>query len=406
MSCINVTNEIGTLKKVMLHRPSDELLSLTPEALEELLFDDIPFLKIAQKEHDNFAKVLKNNGVEVLYLEDLVADVIKDKEIKIAFIDEYIKEAELYSEECQEKVKDYLMAIKNEKKLVLKTMEGFRKKDIALNSTSLSNLTEDENSILIKPMPNLYFTRDPFACVGNGVNINTMYSTTRKRETLYGEYVFKHHKDYKGKVPFYYDRHSLPSIEGGDILNLTNETVAVGLSHRTTAVAIDAFAKNIFANKNSIKNILVFEIPKKRAFMHLDTVFTQIDYDKFTIHPGILGPLNLYNIEKKAKGEIKISHFDTTLEKILGKYSTSKTVELIKCGGDDPVVSEREQWNDGSNTLCIAPGKIIVYSRNEVTNEILNKKGLKVIEIPDSELSRGRGGPRCMSMPFYREELK
>ena len=406
MSCINVTNEIGTLKKVMLHRPSDELLSLTPEALEELLFDDIPFLKIAQKEHDNFAKVLKNNGVEVLYLEDLVADVIKDKEIKIAFIDEYIKEAELYSEECQEKVKDYLMAIKNEKKLVLKTMEGFRKKDIALNSTSLSNLTEDENSILIKPMPNLYFTRDPFACVGNGVNINTMYSTTRKRETLYGEYVFKHHKDYKGKVPFYYDRHSLPSIEGGDILNLTNETVAVGLSQRTTAVAIDAFAKNIFANKNSIKNILVFEIPKKRAFMHLDTVFTQIDYDKFTIHPGILGPLNVYNIEKKAKGEIKISHFDTTLEKILGKYSTSKTVELIKCGGDDPVVSEREQWNDGSNTLCIAPGKIIVYSRNEVTNEILNKKGLKVIEIPDSELSRGRGGPRCMSMPFYREELK
>ena len=406
MSCINVTSEIGALKKVMLHRPANELLLLTPETLEELLFDDIPYLKIAQKEHDNFAKVLKDNGVEVLYLEDLVAEVIKDKEVKSAFIDEYIKDAGLYSEEYKEKVKDYLLAIKNEKKLILKTMEGFRKKDIASSSSSLFDMTGDENDILIKPMPNLYFTRDPFACVGNGVSINRMYSTTRNRETIYGDYVFKHHKDYKGQVPFYYDRHSPPSIEGGDILNLTEKTVAVGLSQRTSAVAIDAFAKNIFANKNEIKNILVFDIPKKRAFMHLDTVFTQIDYDKFTIHPGILGPLNVYNIEKKAKGEVKISHFDTTLEKILGKYSTSKTVELIKCGGQDNLVSEREQWNDGSNTLCIAPGKIIVYSRNEVTNEILNKKGLKVLELPDSELSRGRGGPRCMSMPFYRDDIK
>ena len=406
MSCINVTSEIGALKKVMLHRPANELLLLTPETLEELLFDDIPYLKVAQKEHDNFAKVLKDNGVEVLYLEDLVAEVIKDKEVKSAFIDEYIKDAGLYSEEYKEKVKDYLLAIKNEKKLILKTMEGFRKKDIASSSSSLFDMTGDENDILIKPMPNLYFTRDPFACVGNGVSINRMYSTTRNRETIYGDYVFKHHKDYKGQVPFYYDRHSPPSIEGGDILNLTEKTVAVGLSQRTSAVAIDAFAKNIFANKNEIKNILVFDIPKKRAFMHLDTVFTQIDYDKFTIHPGILGPLNVYNIEKKAKGEVKISHFDTTLEKILGKYSTSKTVELIKCGGQDNLVSEREQWNDGSNTLCIAPGKIIVYSRNEVTNEILNKKGLKVLELPDSELSRGRGGPRCMSMPFYRDDIK
>ena len=406
MSCIHVTSEIGVLKKVMLHRPSNELLLLTPETLEELLFDDIPFLRIAQKEHDGFAKALKDNGVEVLYLEDLVAEVIKDADVKKAFIDEYVDDAGIYSKEYKEKVREYLMAIKDEKKLVLKTMEGFRKKEISSSSKSLFDIVGGENDILIKPMPNLYFTRDPFACVGNGVSINTMYYETRRRETLYGEYVFKYHKDYKDKVPFYYDRHSFPSIEGGDILNLTNKTVAVGLSQRTTALGIDAFAKNVFSAENEIENILVFEIPKKRAFMHLDTVFTQIDYDKFTIHPGILGPLNVYNIEKKAKGEFSISHFDTTLEKILGKYSTSSNVELIKCGGGDHIVSEREQWNDGSNTLCIAPGKIIVYSRNEVTNEILNKKGLKVIEIEDSELSRGRGGPRCMSMPFFREDLK
>jgi len=406
MSCIHVTSEIGVLKKVMLHRPSNELLLLTPETLEELLFDDIPFLKIAQKEHDEFAKALKDNGVEVLYLEDLVADVIKDQDIKKAFINKYVEDAGLYVDEYKEKVKDYLMAIKDEKKLILKTMEGFRKKDIPSNSSSLFDLVGNENDVLIKPMPNLYFTRDPFACVGNGVSINTMYSITRNRETIYGDYIFKYHKDYKGNVPFYYERHSVPSIEGGDILNLTNKTVAVGLSQRTTASGISAFANNIFSKKNEVENVLVFEIPKKRAFMHLDTVFTQIDYDKFTIHPGILGPLNVYNIEKKAKGEIHISHFDTTLEKVLGKYSTSSKVELIKCGGEDYIVSEREQWNDGSNTLCIAPGKIIVYSRNEVTNEILYKKGLKLIELQDSELSRGRGGPRCMSMPFFREDVK
>ncbi|MGP1437770.1 MAG: arginine deiminase [Treponema sp.] len=404
MSCINVTSEIGVLKKIMLHRPSNELLLLTPDSLEELLFDDIPFLKVAQKEHDTFAKVLKDNGVEVLYLEDLVAEVIKDKDIKTAFINEYVEEAQISSNEYKELVKEYLHNIKDEKALVLKTMEGFRQKEIP--ASRLIDIVESGNDILIKPMPNLYFTRDPFACVGNGVSINTMYSTTRKRETLYGDYVFRYHKDYKGKVPFYYDRNSFPSIEGGDILNLTEKTIAVGLSQRTTAQAIDAFAKNIFAGENSVKNILVFRIPQKRAFMHLDTVFTQIDYDKFTIHPGILGPLCVYNIEKKSKGEIKLSECDTTLEKILGKYSTSDKVELIKCGGDDALVSEREQWNDGSNTLCIAPGKIVVYSRNEVTNEILNKKGLQVIELPDSELSRGRGGPRCMSMPFYRENLK
>lgn len=404
---INVKSEIGSLKKVMLHRPGRELLLLTPETLEELLFDDIPFLKIAQREHDGFAQALRNAGVEVLYLEDLMAETIKDASVKNAFIEQYLNDAELYSSDYREAVKEHLLSIKDEKELVLKTMEGFRKKEFSISQSSLFDIAGSPDDILIKPMPNLYFTRDPFACVGNGVTVHRMYSTTRNRETIYGKFIFKEHKDYKGHVPFYYDRDGVPSIEGGDVLNLTDKTVAVGLSQRTSACAIDAFAKNVFANEQTkIENILVFDIPKKRAFMHLDTVFTQIDYDKFTIHPGILGPLNVYNIERSSKGSMKISHFDTTLEEILGKYSTSSHVELIRCGAGDSLQAEREQWNDGSNTLCIAPGKIIVYSRNEITNELLNSKGLEVIEIEDSELSRGRGGPRCMSMPFFRDDLK
>ncbi len=406
MSIINVYSEIGRLKKIMLHRPGKELLLLKPDSLEELLFDDIPFLKVAQKEHDAFAKALEKNGVEVLYLENLMAETIKEDKVKEMFIARYLEDANIYSDYYKKAIKEYLMSIKDEKELVLKTMEGVRKYEIPSNAKSLFDITGSKDDILIDPMPNLYFTRDPFATIGMGVSIHKMYSKTRNRETIYGDFIFKYHQSYKGQVPFYYERDSIPSIEGGDVLNLTEKTIAVGLSERTKPQAIDTFAKNVFSSdKSKVSNILVFEIPKKRAFMHLDTVFTQIDYDKFTIHPGILGPLNVYNIEKSTNGEIKISYIDTTLEKILGKYSTSKSVELIKCGGDDMLASEREQWNDGSNTLCIEPGKILVYSRNEITNDILRKKGLNVIEIEDSELSRGRGGPRCMSMPFERENL-
>lgn len=410
MSVINVKSEIGTLKRVMLHRPGKELLNLTPGTLEELLFDDIPFLKTAQQEHDAFAKVLSENGTEVVYLEDLAAQTIAENPaVKEQFLRQYVAESRLHFQYYREAALDYLNSIKDEKQLILKTMEGINIKEIpAPSQSSLSYYTSDKEGMLIAPMPNLYFTRDPFACIGNGVSINTMYSVTRNRETIYGDYIFKYHKDYAGKVPAYYSRNDVPSIEGGDILNISSGTIAIGLSQRTSAPAIDKIARNIlFEEDAEIKTILVFEIPAIRAFMHLDTVFTQIDYDKFTIHPGIMGPLKVFEIKRgTGSGELKVSVLDTTLEKILEKYSGTGNAELIQCAGGDKIAAEREQWNDGSNTLCISPGKIIVYERNEVTNEILRKKNITVLEIPSAELSRGRGGPRCMSMPLYREALK
>ncbi len=406
MSAINVTSEIGDLKKVMLHRPGKELLNLTPDTLDELLFDDIPFLKNAQEEHDAFAKVLSDNGVEVIYLEDLAAKAIaQSKEIREKFLHQYIEEAEIYSDYYKKEIFNYLDAIKDEKELILKTMEGINVKEIPLkNKNTLSNLVLDSGAMLINPMPNLYFTRDPFACIGQGVSLNKMYSVTRCRETIYGEYVFNHHPEYKGKVEKYYDRYDPPRIEGGDILNINAKTLAIGISQRTSANAIDTIAQNIFFKSNStIETVLAFQIPAIRAFMHLDTVFTQIDHDKFTIHPGILGPLRVFELTKGAKdGEVNVKQIDSTLEKILEKYTGLDKVELIQCAGGDKIGSEREQWNDGSNTLCVKPGTIVVYERNDITNEILDKLGLKVLAIPSGELSRGRGGPRCMSMPFQR----
>lgn len=406
---ISVKSEIAPLKRVLLHRPGKELENLTPDTLERLLFDDIPFLEVAQAEHDAFAQVLRDNGVEVVYLEDLMAEVLDlSDEIRDEFIKQWIREAGISTGKYQQKIYDFMMQYKDDnKKLVMKTVEGIVLKELNYDKNdSLVDLMSEPSKLVIDPMPNLYFTRDPFACIGNGVSLNKMYSVTRNRETIYGEYIFKYHPEYKGQVELYYNRYNPFHVEGGDILNINDKVLAVGISQRTEADAVEMLAKNIFASEDcKIRTILAFDIPVSRAFMHLDTVFTQIDYDKFTVHPGILGPLVVYEITPGAeKGEIHVKTVNDELEHILEKH-VGRKVTLIKCGGEDRIAAEREQWNDGSNTLCIAPGTIVTYQRNTVTNELLRANGLNVLEIPSAELSRGRGGPRCMSMPLIREDL-
>ncbi len=408
MAAINVKSEIKPLKKVLLHRPGNELLNLTPDTLERLLFDDIPFLEVAQAEHDAFAQVLRDNGVEVVYLEDLMAEVLDlSEEIRDEFLKQWIKEAGVVTEKWTKKLYDFMIeyAGGDNKKLVLKSMEGIKLNEVRYNKEdSLVDLISDSSELVADPMPNLYFTRDPFACIGNGVSLNKMYSVTRNRETIYGEYIFKYHPDYKGQVDKYYDRYAEFHIEGGDILNLNDKVLAIGISQRTQPDAIERLARKVFHDeKATIDTILAFDIPSSRAFMHLDTVFTQIDYDKFTIHPGILGPLVVYEITKADDGH-KVTKVETDLESILEKHLGVEKVTLIKCGGEDRIAAEREQWNDGSNTLCIAPGVVVVYERNTVTNALLKEMGVKCLSIPSAELSRGRGGPRCMSMPLVRED--
>ena len=402
---INVKSEIKPLKKVLLHRPGKELLNLTPDTLERLLFDDIPFLKVVQQEHDAFAQILRENGVEVVYLEDLAAETISQcPDLKKQFLEQFITEGGVLVPEYREALMKLFESYTDNKELIMKTMEGVKYGELKLNSDSLISKLIDENELILDPMPNLYFTRDPFASIGHGVSLNKMYSVTRNRETIYADYIFKHHNDYKGKVPYFYERDNQFHIEGGDILNLNDKVLAIGISQRTQAAAIDQIAKNIFdSSDSSIKTILAFKIPETRAFMHLDTVFTQIDHDKFTIHPNIMGPLEVYELTKNGN-KIEVKLLQDTLKSILEKYLGVPNVTLIKCGGEDRIAAEREQWNDGSNTLCIAPGVIVVYERNDVTNELLRRAGLKVLEMPSAELSRGRGGPRCMSMPLVRED--
>ena len=407
MSGVNVKSEIKPLKKVLLHRPGKELLNLTPNTLEELLFDDIPFLKVAQEEHDAFAQALRDNGVEVFYLEDLMAEVLEaNPELREQFLKQWIEEAGIRTDRYQKIIFDYMQEnYPDAKDFVLKTMEGINLTELHTDkSNSLVDLVSESSKMVVAPMPNLYFTRDPFAMIGNGVSINRMYSQTRNRETIYGDYIFKNHPDFVG-TPEYYSRNDTFHIEGGDILNINEHVLAIGISQRTEPDAIDHIAHNIFNDETSpIDTILAFNIPVSRAFMHLDTVFTQIDRDKFTIHPGIMGPLTVFEITPDGKGGTKIRERNEDLESVLSEYVGEK-VTLIPCGGGDRIAAEREQWNDGSNTLCVRPGTVVVYQRNNVTNDVLYKQGINCLEMPSAELSRGRGGPRCMSMPAWREAL-
>ena len=408
MKGISVRSEVAPLKKVLLHRPGRELLNLTPASMERLLFDDIPFLKVAQEEHDAFAQLLRDNGVEVVYLEDLMTDVLRlHPELKEQFLMQWLEEGGIHTEKWQQKLLSYLTENFEGKELILKTMEGINLKecyDVERNH-SLVDMASFEQKLIVDPMPNLYFTRDPFGSIGSGISLNKMRFPTRNRETIYADYIFKYHPDYTG-TPLYTKRTAFFNIEGGDILNLNDKVLAVGVSQRTSPEALEALSINLFADPDcTIRTVLAFAIPSSRAFMHLDTVFTAIDYNKYTVHPEIVGPLQVFEITPGTNGHrLNVREVDATLHDVLCKYTEVDDVDLITCGGDDMIAAQREQWNDGSNTLAIAPGTVVVYERNDVTNRILQEHDFHVLSIPSAELSRGRGGPRCMSMPLVRAE--
>lgn len=406
---LNVTSEIGKLRTVLLHRPGQELENLTPEYLQKLLFDDIPYLPIVQKEHDYFAQTLRDNGIEVLYLSTLLSEALHTEEIKKQFVYDILTESKISVDDSFYVIADYLLSF-DTSKMVEKIMAGVRKDEIEhMKKKHLYEILTSHYPFYLDPMPNLYFTRDPSAVVGNGLTINKMREPARQRESLFMQYIVKYHPRFANKdIPIWFNRDFEYPMEGGDELVLSKDTIAIGISARTAAKSIERFTLNLFHSQSDIKRVLAVEIPKSRAFMHLDTVFTMIDYDKFTIHSAIQdadGKMDIYVLEKGPDNEtLNITH-KTNLLETLKEVLGLKEILLIPCGGGDMIAGPREQWNDGSNTLAIAPGKVVTYDRNYVTNELLRTNGVEVIEVLSSELSRGRGGPRCMSMPLVREAL-
>ncbi|MBC1364533.1 arginine deiminase [Listeria welshimeri] len=403
---LNITSEIGKLQTVLVKRPGSELENITPEYLESLLFDDIPYLKMMQKEHDFFVKRMQDSNIEVLYLEKLAAEALRKAGNKETFLTKMINESNQMDESALY-VRDYLMSF-NEEEMIRKLMAGLKKSEIPERKKKhLNEMMSEQYPFFLDPLPNLYFTRDPAAVIGSGVTINKMFQPARRRESIFIELILKHHPRFSNQeVPIWSGREETFSLEGGDELVLNEETVIVGVSERTDARAVEHLAESLFARAPKIKKVLAVEIPETRSFMHLDTVFTMVSDAQFTIHPAIQnqqGELNVYILEKGENGLEITPRRD--FRRVIAEVLEVPEVEFIPCGGEDVIVSAREQWNDGANTLAIAPGEVITYDRNQVSNDLLRRAGIKVHEVISSELSRGRGGPRCMTMPLVRENL-
>ena len=402
-------SEVAPLKKVLVHRPGDEFLNLTPNTLERLLFDDIPYLKLAQREHDAFTNTLREEGVEVVYITDLVAEAIEagGRTVRKKFLEQFIAEAGVTSPKVAKHCFEFLNAIKDTRDMVKKCIAGIDISELKkLGSVSGFYATRDTGRMIIDPIPNVLFQRDPMATVGHGATLHKMWSVTRTRESIFMEYVFKYHPFYDD-TKLYFNRDEPYSIEGGDIMVLSKEVIAIGISQRTEPDAIADFAKNLFKDKNNaFKYILAIDIPDERSFMHLDTVMTQVDVDKFIVQDAIMDLSTIYEISRGQGGELEIVEIHQGLQKVLEKYLHLNKVELIKCGNGKRIDAEREQWSDGANLMTIRPGVVAAYDRNFVTNQTLRRHGIKVIEIPSSELSRGRGGSHCMAMALVREEAE
>lgn len=392
----------------MLHRPGKELENLAPDILHRMLIDDIPYLKIAQEEHDAFAHVLRQQGIKVLYLEDLLAESLTDEKVRRAFLDQLLDESSIKKQDpLHQLLLNYLQELPT-KEMVKTVIAGIRKSAIHNSTPSLADLAEDPDyPFYLDPMPNIYFTRDQQAAIGSGMTINRMTFRARRRESLFMETILKNHPDFKNAtIPVWRDRYHHGRLEGGDELVLKNHVLAVGISQRTSATAITDLAHNLFGH-SSYDTILAIKIPHNHAMMHLDTVFTMINYDQFTVHPFILdkaGKIDIYVLQPDDHNGVKITE-KNDLVQVLKENLHLSELDLIPTGGGDPIAAPREQWNDGSNTLAIAPGEVVTYDRNYVSNDLLRKHGIIVHEIRSSELSRGRGGPRCMSCPLVREDL-
>lgn len=405
---LNVESEVGKLEAVLLHRPGKELERIVPDMLSEVLFEDIPWLRRMQEEHDAFARKLKDRDVEVYYVEDLLADVLADEMIKKKLVHDLIDKNPSSGDTIDGVLSEYLVSM-DAGHLRDALIAGVWQKDLNRMERRrvLSDYIYESNpyTFFVKPLPNLYFMRDPATTIGNRLTISSMATQVRKPESLYLQTIYKNHPLFaaaEGKTYYTHDRFF--SIEGGDILVLNDELVAIGCSERTKVEGAELLAESLFAQNPRITGVLAIKIPSYRAFMHLDTVITMIDYDKFSVYPGILDHVETVLMTRGRKGEMTYRHFDS-LKNALKLTLGLPALKLIESGGGNPVAAAREQWNDSTNTLAIAPGVVVAYGRNERSNEVLNKNGIEIIEIESSELVRGRGGPRCMTMPLRRKKL-
>ncbi|MFF5122874.1 arginine deiminase [Dactylosporangium aurantiacum] len=394
MSHHHVDSEVGRLGTVLLHRPGAELARLTPRNNDSLLFDGIPWVGRAQEEHDTFAQALRGHGVEVVYVSDLLAETVAVPTARDEVTRAVLDDVRL-GDTLRRHVANHLAAL-DPAALATTLIAGLSRAELRAGGGIVHALM-DRSDFVIDPLPNLLFTRDSSVWIGDQVAVTSLAMHARRRETTLTHAIYRHHPRFAGTSLVY--EPGLEHLEGGDVLLLAPGVVAVGVGERTRPAGAERLARRCF-ERGLAHTVLVVPIAQQRATMHLDTVCTMVDVDAVVMYPNVASSLQSWTVTAGPSGEPAVSGPEPF---IVGAAKAMRidTLRIIDTGLD-PVTAEREQWDDGNNTLAIAPRLCVAYERNVETNAQLERNGIEVIRIPGSELGSGRGGPRCMSAPILR----